>query len=117
MDTTTTTVQTEQWEGNLADAKKYSDHETHLVEAPVFIMFAEYLGYVTRFQKVTENWCDGKVPDPLVQRVLIIEARCMFRQMCKDYGKEKILTYYERLYPIILQDYEDKLSQLFRTNK
>lgn len=111
-----TATETEKWQGNLADIEEYGDPDNkRAIEAPVFIMFAEYLGYVTRFQKLAEQWCDGKIPDPMVQRVLIIEATCMFRQMRKDYGEEQIIAYYDRLYPIILQDYEEKLRSVVTT--
>lgn len=82
------------------------------MDAPVFILFAEFLGYVSVFNKIAEDWCDGKVPDLHVQKVLIVEAKCIFRQMKKDYSIDDIREFYIMYYPLILQEYEEKLADL-----
>ena len=48
------------WAGNLADFK---DNVDISIETPLFIIFAEYLGYCSRFIKLSEKWCNGDVPD------------------------------------------------------
>ena len=45
---------------------KQPNEEVIIVEAPLFILFAEYLGYVSIFNKMAEDWCDGKVHFPRV---------------------------------------------------
>lgn len=83
-----------------------------VVEAPLFILFAEYLGYVSIFNKMAEDWCDGKVPDIHVQKIIILEAKCILRQMKKDYSLEDIREYYLLYYPLIFQEYDEKLAKL-----
>ena len=87
-----------------------------IVEAPLFILFAEYLGYVSIFNKMAEEWCDGKVPEKHVQKLIIVEAKCILRQMKKDYSAEDIRDFYKMFYPLIFQEYDEKLSKLLEKN-
>ena len=82
------------------------------MDAPVFILFAEFLGYVSVFNKIAEDWCDGKVPEVPVQKVMIVEAKCIYRQMCKDYALDDIQYYYDSYYPLILKEFDDKLAKI-----
>lgn len=83
-----------------------------VVEAPLFLLFAEYLGYVSIFLKMAEDWCDGKVPEMHIQNIIILEAKCILRQMKKDYALSDIHEYYEMYYPLILEEYDEKLKKL-----
>ena len=88
------------------------DDNVFVVEAPLFILFAEYLGYVSIFNKFAEDWCDGKVPDECIQKIIIIEAKSIFRQMKEDYEIEDIRDFYSMYYPILFEEYDDKLKKL-----
>jgi hypothetical protein len=88
------------------------NEEVIVVEAPLFILFAEYLGYVSIFNKMAEDWCDGKVPDIHIQKIIILEAKCILRQMKKDYSLDDIREFYSMYYPLILQEYDEKLAKL-----
>lgn len=90
------------------------NEEAIIVEAPLFILFAEYLGYVSIFNKMAEDWCDGKVPEMHIQKVIILEAKCILRQMKKDYGLDSIREFYSMYYPIIFQEYDEKLAKLIK---
>ena len=103
------------WGGNFQDLKVFGEeihHEECVVAAPIFILFAEYLGYVSQFNKKAEEWCDGKVPEIHIQKVMMLEATCIFRQMKKDYSLDVIKYYYESYYPLILKEYVDKLAEI-----
>ena len=89
-----------------------SNEEVIIVEAPLFILFAEYLGYVSIFNKMAEDWCDGKVPEMHIQKIIILEAKCILRQMKKDYGLDSIREFYSMYYPLIFQEYDEKLAKL-----
>jgi len=102
---TTTTVETEVKENQ-------PNEEVIIVEAPLFILFAEYLGYVSIFNKMAEDWCDGKVPEMHIQKIIILEAKCILRQMKKDYGLDSIREFYSMYYPLIFQEYDEKLAKL-----
>ena len=102
---TVTKVETEVKENQL-------NEEAIIVEAPLFILFAEYLGYVSIFNKMAEDWCDGKVPEIHIQKIIILEAKCILRQMKKDYGLDSIREFYSMYYPLIFQEYDEKLAKL-----
>ena len=105
----------EKWEGNVKEFEKYADKMEHIVSSiptPLFIIFAEYLGYVSQFNKKAEDWCDGKVPEVHVQKIMMIEAKCIYRQMTKDYEMDDIQYYYDSYYPLILKEFEDKLAEV-----
>jgi hypothetical protein len=89
-----------------------SQHQEKIIQTPVFIIFAEYLGYVSRFNQIAVDWCDGKVPETYIQDLLIMEAKSIFRQMKKDYTIEEIQYWYDTYRPVILKDYEDKLAAM-----
>lgn len=115
---TSTTPTTKKWEGNLKDLEQYSEvlsgHKEEVIPAPIFIIFAEYMGYVSQFNKKAEEWCDGKVPEVHVQKIMMLEATCIFRQMKKDFDLETIQYYYESYYPLILKEYVDKLAEILK---
>ena len=102
---TVTKVETEIKENQL-------NEEAIIVEAPLFILFAEYLGYVSIFNKMAEDWCDGKVPETHIQKIIILEAKCILRQMKKDYGLDSIREFYSMYYPLIFQEYDENLAKL-----
>ena len=94
------------------DKDNQPNEEAIIVEAPLFILFAEYLGYVSIFNKMAEDWCDGKVPEMHIQKIIILEAKCILRQMKKDYGIDSIREFYSMYYPLILQEYDENLAKL-----
>lgn len=115
--TTHTAVDTQNWEGNFKDLEKFGEmveHTEQVVAAPIFIIFAEYMGYVSQFNKMAENWCDGKVPEVHVQKVMMLEARCIYRQMMKDFTLEEVRYYYDSYYPLILKEYVDSLAEIVK---
>lgn len=114
---TTTASPTEKWDGNFQDLKmcgELMNHEECVVPTPIFIIFSEYLGYVSQFNKKAEEWCDGKVPEAHIQKIMILEANCIFRQMKKDYSLDVIKYYYDSYYPLILKEYVDKLEEILK---
>ena len=96
-------------------AKCKAKKETlNVIPTPIFILFAEYMGYVSQFNKLAENWCEGKVPEVHVQKIMILEAKCIYRKMVKDYNIKDILYYYESYYPLVLKEYVDKLAEIVK---
>ena len=118
MNTSETKTDTSKWGGNFEDLKEFSDiveqHKETVVPTPIFILFAEYMGYVSQFNKKAEDWCDGKVPPLQVQKIMMLEAQCIFRQMKKDYNLDVIKYYYDSYYPLILKEYVEKLESILK---
>ena len=99
----------EKEQGNL---QEITQHQEKVIETPVFIIFAEYLGYISRFNEIAIKWCDGEVPEDYIQKLMIMEAKTIFRQMKKDYGLDTIQFWYDTYRPVILGEYEEKLAKL-----
>jgi hypothetical protein len=89
-----------------------NENTEKIIKTPVFIIFAEYLGYVSRFNELAIDWCDGKVPDEYIQNILTMEAKSIFRQMKQDYTIEEIQYWYNTYYPVILVEYDEKLNSI-----
>lgn len=94
-----------------ATLSEVSQHREKTIKTPVFIIFAEYLGYVSRFNEIAIDWCEGKFPEPYIQEILGMEAKSIFRQMKKDYPLEQIQYWYDTYHPVILCEYEEKLAR------
>jgi hypothetical protein len=109
MENTETKTSTEKWNGNLEDIKLNSDEKIVKMDTPVFIIFAEFLGYVSNFTKIANEWCEGKFPDEHIQKILNAEARCILHQMKKDYTVPTMRYWFNTYYPVVLQEIEEKL--------
>ena len=108
---TKTITQENEWKGNLNDILLNNDDNIIKVETPVFIIFAEFLGYVSRFNKIANEWCDGKIPDEYIQKIINVEARCILHQMKKDYTIKTMRYWFNTYYPVVLKEIEDKLTK------
>ncbi len=115
---TTTVTSTSKSGSKLEGMENFGDvlanHKESVIQTPIFILFAEYMGYISQFNKKAEEWCDGKVPEIHVQKIMILESNCIFRQMKKDYGLDTIKYYYDSYYPLILKEYVDKLAEIIK---
>ena len=47
-----------------------------------------------------------------MQKVIMVEAKCILRQMKKDYTKKEIIDFYNDYDELILEDYKEKLANL-----
>ena len=114
MNTSETKTDTSKWGGNFEDLKEFSDiveqHKETVVPTPIFILFAEYMGYVSQFNKKAEDWCDGKVPDEFIQKIINVEARCILHQMKKDYTVQTMRYWFNTYYPVVIKEIEDKIA-------
>ena len=107
MENNTVTTQNE-----TKSSTEVSTHEEKIIKTPLLIIFAEYLGYVSKFTDIAIEWCEGKVPEEYIQKILDVEAKSIFRQMKKDYPMEEIQFWYDTYYPAILSEYDEKLENL-----
>lgn len=90
-----------------------SDNENKLViKTPLFIVFGEYLGYVSDLLEFAENMCKGKEQAKHVVKLLDVEASAMRAQMIKDYSVEDIKKYYNEYYPLFFKEYDENLAKL-----
>lgn len=107
---TKTKSETTEWGGNFNDIKSSCDEAIVKMNTPVFIIFAEFLGYVSKFNKIVNDWCDGKVPDEFIQKIINVEARCILHQMKKDYTVQTMRYWFNTYYPVVIKEIEDKIA-------
>lgn len=83
------------------------------ISAPLFLMFAEYLGYVSRALTWVDNWCVAKKrPQPWQIKFIETEAYIVLEEAKKKYTEKKIRELYDSLYEVILFLYDNNLKDL-----
>ena len=95
------------YEGDLHDLSK----SKYNISAPLFLAFAEYLGYVSGVLKWVDEWCIGKKPAPHIVKFIEIEAVEVLKEVQKEYDAKTIRSYYDDLYDIILNLYDDNIKK------
>lgn len=83
--------------------------EPIIVNNIIFILFAEFLGYNSRFIPWCEDLCNGEKYPRFALNIINVEAKIIFKEMLKTFSVENIRYYYDKFYNIILKKYEDKL--------
>lgn len=78
----------------------------------VFVMFAEFLGYESPLISWAEQICGGKHAPKYIEKILDVEAKTIFTEMQKEYTIDEIRNWYEQFYPLILEDYENKIVEM-----
>ena len=114
-ETKATTVNTEEKEKKVEEAlsvKDFAEDTKHVVKAPVFIMFAEYLGLVSKVIDWAEDWCNGNKPDDYKVKIIETDAICLFNQAKKKYTEDELAEWYDLFYEVILSDYDINLKNL-----
>lgn len=76
-----------------------------------FIVFAEYLGYVSDFSEEAIKWCDGTKPKDEVVKLLEVESSVFYEDMLKEYSKEEIREWYNLYKPIIFDVFEEEYAK------
>ena len=113
--TTTTTVENSQYEGDL---KSLMGEGKYNISAPLFLMFAEYLGYVGKTLPWLDSLCVAKKKlEPYKMKFIEIEAVTVLKESKKKYTEKKMRELYDSLYEIILYVYDENLKDVNKTAK
>jgi len=80
------------------------------ISKPLFIVFAEFLGYVSPLVEWAENYCKGKSIENFKMKVLLIEADAVLNKMLEEYDAEKIKEWWDRYYPY-LEEYDEIITK------
>ena len=81
-----------------------------LLKTPVFILFAEMMGYKSELVPQAEQWCNGDLPSEHVQRAMLIDARNLSKVMHEDYDDDEIDEWQEVYWDIALSEYDKSLE-------
>lgn len=82
------------------------------VRKPLFLMFAEFLGYASPIVHWAEEACKNPALPKFKQDVINMDASVIFEQMKKEMGVEYIQECWVNLYPILFKEYDAQLEQI-----
>lgn len=103
-ETTTATV---------TEEEQQDKNDILFVPTPVFILFAEYLGFVSYFVTMAEDWCNPKKPLPSkqIKTLLEREAKSIYDEMLETWSEDDINKLYHNFYPCGLDELEEDLKE------
>lgn len=81
------------------------------VHPALFILFSEYLGYVSKYINEATSWCKGEKVKDEVKSFLAVEAKAIYRSMLKTFPISEIREWYDIYYPIIFQEFDENLKK------
>jgi hypothetical protein len=111
--TKTTVEEKKETKGYEGDLQNLMGEGKYRLSAPLFLMFAEYLGYVGKVLKWVDDWCvNGKKPEDYKVKFIEVEAVVAFNECKKKYTEKKMRELYDSLYEVILFMYDDTLKSL-----
>lgn len=96
--------------------KKLPDMTKTTINNAVFIVFAEFLGYASKLISWAEEICEGKSTEAYVKSVLNKEAKRIYNSMTNEYTIEEIKTYWDKFYPLLLEDYDKNILQHIKSD-
>lgn len=79
------------------------------IRKPLFLKFAEYLGYETPLIGWVDKFCDGKDIPSCILSALNIDAVVIFNKMLTEYTKDEIKMWWDRFYPVVIAEAEFKI--------
>ena len=95
------------------DLKSMIGEGKYNISAPLFLMFAEYLGYVGKTLNWVDNWCVAKKkPEDYQAKFIEVEAATVLKEAKKKFGEEKLRNLYDSLYEVILYIYDKNIKEL-----
>jgi hypothetical protein len=98
------------YEGDLKDLIGVGKYN---ISAPLFLMFAEYLGYVGKTLPWVDSWCvDKKKPEDYKVRFIEVEAVTVLREAKNKFSEQKLRELYDSLYEVILFIYDENLKEI-----
>lgn len=94
-------------------SKKEEKEEPLFIQTPVFILFAEILGYVSPFLEYAEDWCNPEKPMPLscIKTFLEREAKVIYDDMLAEFTEEEIHQLYVNFYNTGLDYLDEDLKE------
>jgi hypothetical protein len=94
------------------------DESKYNICAPLFIMFAEYLGYVGKTLPWVDQWCVAKKkPEEYKVKFIEIEAAAVLKEAKKKFSIERLRELYDALYEVILYIYDENLKDMEKTTE
>jgi len=100
-------------EGYEGDLKSLIGEGKYNISAPLFLMFAEHLGYVGKTLPWVDKWCvEKKKPEPYKVSFIEVEAITVLKEAKKKFTEKRLRELYDALYEVILFIYDDNLKEM-----
>ena len=110
---TKTEVQDKPETGYEGDLKALMGEGKYHISAPLFLMFAEYLGYVGKVLEWVDDWCVAKKkPEPWKVKFIETEAIVADNECRKKFTEKRMRELYDSLYEVILFLYDENLKEM-----
>jgi hypothetical protein len=110
---TKTEVQDKPETGYEGDLKSLMGEGKYNLSAPLFLMFAEYLGYVGKVLAWVDDWCvNKKKPEAWKVKFIETEAIVAFNECRKKFTEKRMRELYDSLYEVILFLYDENLKEM-----
>lgn len=92
--------------------KQNRKNDVLFVPTPIFMLFAEFLGYTSMLINMAEDWCNPQkgLPSKSLQRLLEREAKTIYDEMLEEYSEKEIHELYNSFYTCGLDELEDDLN-------
>lgn len=104
---------TQKEKGYEGDLKQLIGEGKYNISAPLFLMFAEYLGYVGKTLPWVDQWCVAKKkPEQYKVNFIEVEAITVLREAKNKFTEKKLRELYDSLYEVILFIYDDNLKEM-----
>jgi len=102
------------YEGDLKSLEKLAEaQKKYTISAPLFLMFAEYLGYVGKTLSWVDSLCALKTKlEPYKMKFIEVEAVTVLKEAQKKYTQKKMREIYDSLYEVILYLYDENLKEM-----
>lgn len=91
------------------DKKVELGHVAREISSPLFLKFAEYLGYETPLIKWVDIACEGKDLPKTIESFMKIDAKNVFDKMLKEYDIDEIVFWWDSFYPVVMAEAEFNL--------
>lgn len=85
--------------------------KTIKARSPLFLVFAEFMGYASPLLDWASIMCEGKTIESFKEKAIEIDALNIFNKMQKEFSLEDIKEMWESYYEVILQDSDEKLEK------
>ena len=109
---------TQKENGYEGDLKQLIGEGKYNISAPLFLMFAEYLGYVGKTLPWVDQWCVAKKkPEPYKVNFIEVEAVTVLKEAKNKFTEKKLRELYDSLYEVILFIYDDNLKEMEREER
>lgn len=83
-----------------------------IVKSPLFLIFAEYLGYESPLIEWAEKWCNGTEIPKFQKDIIAVDALDIYDKMKDEYTDEELRGWYDQFYDVVLSDFEKNLIKL-----